>query len=255
MAAMAPAAITAGTMSVLRAIHRQIRVLTVDEHQLVQEGLAAMINREDDMSVVAAASSGEEAIEAVRCYRPDVVTLDLLLPDMPGEDLARRILAEFPRTRIVAITSAQGHMHARRALDAGVQGYLSKAAPRSELVRAIRQVQAGGRTIPGPVASKIAEHLDEESLTPREIQVLKLVARGNRNKQVAAQLSIADETVRMHMKNILGKLAANDRTHAVTIAVTRGLVQLWEDSDATAWPSTADRRTNRGEACRRTANA
>ena len=147
---------------------------------------------------------------------------------MPGEDLARRILAEFPHTRIVAITSAQGHMQARRALDAGVRGYLSKAASNSELIRAIRRVQAGGRMIPGPVASRIAEHLTEETLTSREIQVLQLVARGNRNKEVAAQLSIAEETVRMHMKNILGKLAANDRTHAVTIAVTRGMLRLWD---------------------------
>lgn len=132
--------------------HRAIRVLTVDGQQLVQDGLAAMIDREGDMTVVAAASSGEEAINDVRELRPDVVTLDLLLPDMPGESLARKILAEFPRTRIVAITSAQGHMDARRALDAGVHGYLSKAAPGRELVRAIRQVQAGGRVIPGPVA-------------------------------------------------------------------------------------------------------
>lgn len=225
---MAAATMTFSAMPVLRATRRQIRVLTVDEHQLVQEGLAAMINREEDMTVVATASSGEEAIDHVRRHRPDVVTLDLLLPDMPGEDLARRILAEFPHTRIVAITSAQGHMQARRALDAGVRGYLSKAASNSELIRAIRQVQAGGRMIPGPVASRIAEHLTEETLTSREIQVLHLVALGNRNKEVAAQLSIAEETVRMHMKNILGKLAANDRTHAVTIAVTRGILRLWE---------------------------
>jgi DNA-binding NarL/FixJ family response regulator len=207
---------------------RQIRVLTVDEYQLVQEGLAAIINRERDMTVAATASCGEEAIDAVCRHRPDVVTLDLLLPDMPGEDLARWILADLPRTRIVAITSAQGHAYARRALDAGVHGYLSKAAHKCELVRAIRQVQAGGRIIPGPVASRIAEHLTEEELTPREVQVLQLVAWGNRNKQVAAQLSIADETVRMHMKSILRKLVANDRTHAVTIALTHGILRLWE---------------------------
>src|SRR5580704_7759946 len=154
---MASAAAAISFIPALRAVPRLIRVLTVDGHQLVQEGLAAMIDREDDMTVVATASTGEEALDDIRRYRPDVVTLDLLLPDMPGEDLARRILAEFPRTRILAITSAQGHMHARRALDAGVHGYLSKAAPACELVRAIRQVQAGGRMIPGPVASNIAE--------------------------------------------------------------------------------------------------
>src|SRR5882762_80277 len=154
---MASAAAAAMTVHAgLRIVPRPIRVLTVDAHQLVQEGLAAMINREEDMTVVATASSGEEAIDDVRRYRPDVVTLDLLLPDMPGEELARRILAEFPRTRIVAITGAQGPIHARRALDAGVHGYLSKAAPACDLVRAIRQVQAGGRTIPGPVVFKAA---------------------------------------------------------------------------------------------------
>ena len=136
----------------LRTVPRRIPVLTVDGNQLVQEGLAALIDREEDMIVVATASSGEEAMNDVRRYRPDVVTLDLLLPDMPGEHLARRILAEFPETRIVAITSAQGQVEARRALDAGVHGYLSKAAPGWELVRAIREVQAGERMIPGPMA-------------------------------------------------------------------------------------------------------
>src|SRR6266700_6267551 len=154
----------------LRVAPRPIRVVTVDGHQLVQEGLAAMINREEDMTVVATASTGAEALNDVRRYRPDVVTLDLLLPDMPGEDLARRILGEFPRTRIVAITSAQGHMHARRALDAGVHGYLSKAARGCELVRAIRQVQAGARTIPGPVPFEAAKRLSPGTLTTREVQ-------------------------------------------------------------------------------------
>ena len=223
---MASATAAISFFPALRMVPRPIRVLTVDGHQLVQEGLAAMINREEDMTVVATASTGEEALDDVRRYRPDVVTLDLLLPDMPGEDLARRILAEFPRTRIVAITSAQGHMEARRALDAGVHGYLSKAVPAWELIRAIRQVQTGERMIPGPVAFKAAGHLTEEALTAREIQVLQLVAWGNCNRQVAAQLSIAGETVRMHIKNILEKLAANDRAHAVTIAVTRGILRL-----------------------------
>jgi DNA-binding NarL/FixJ family response regulator len=226
MACAAAAAIT--VRAALRIVPRPIRVVTVDGHQLVQEGLAAMINREEDMTVVATASSGAEALDDVRRYRPDVVTLDLLLPDMPGEDLARRILAEFPRTRILAITSAQGHMHARRALDAGVHGYLSKAAPVCELIHAIRQVQAGARIIPGPSPLQVVERLAEDALTTRELQVLQLVAWGNANTQVAAQLSIAVETVRMHVKNILGKLSANDRTHAVTIAVTRGILRLEE---------------------------
>lgn len=233
---MASAAAAVMVNSALRTVPRRIRVLIVDGHQLVQEGLAAMMDRENDMTVVATASSGEEAVSDVRRYRPDVVTLDLLLPDMPGEDLARRILAEFPQTRLVAITSVQGHTYARRALDAGVHGYLSKAVPVSELVRAIRQVQAGERMIPGPVACQAAEHVNSgESLSPRELQVLQLAAWGNGDRQVAAQLSIACETARMHMKRILGKLGANDRTHAVTIAIMRGILRLGEGSAASQW--------------------
>jgi DNA-binding NarL/FixJ family response regulator len=226
MAAAAATVFTVPTACGLKVIPRRIRVLAVDSHQLVQEGLVAMINREDDMTVVATASTGAEAVDDVRRYRPDVVTLDLVLPDVPGEDLARRILAEFPETRIVAIASAHGHMQARRALDAGVHGLLSKVAPVCELVGAIRQVQAGERMIPGPAPFQVAARVSEGALTAREIQVLQLVAWGNRARQVAEQLSIAGETVRMHMKNILCKLGTNDRTHAVTIAVTRGILRL-----------------------------
>ena len=157
MACAAAAIVAVPIPAGLRVVPRLIRGLTVDSNQLVQEGLAAMIDREADMTVVATASTGEEALDDVRQQRPDVVILDLALPDMPGEELARRILAEFPRTRIVAITSAQGHVQARRALDAGVHGYLSKAAPVRELVRAIRRVQAGERMIPGPVALQRAQ--------------------------------------------------------------------------------------------------
>jgi DNA-binding NarL/FixJ family response regulator len=157
MACAAAAIVAVPIPAGLRVVPRRIRVLTVDGNQLVQEDLAAMIDREADMTVVATASTGEEALDDVRQQRPDVVTLDLALPDMPGEELARRILAEFPRTRIVAVTSAQSHVQARRALDAGVHGYLSKAAPVRELVRAIRRVQAGERMIPGPVALQRAQ--------------------------------------------------------------------------------------------------
>jgi len=232
---MASAAVAIKVSPALRTAPRRIRVLTVDGNQLVQEGLASTISREDDMTVVATASNGKEAIDDVRRYRPDVVTLDLLLPDMPGAELARQILAEFPQTRIVAITSAQGHMHARRALDAGVHGYLSKATPVCEFAGAIRRVQAGERVIPGPVVCQFAERLAGRALTAREIQILQLVAWGNANKQVAAQLSIACETVRMHVKDILGKLGAKDRAHAVTIAITRGILRLVEGSAAPAW--------------------
>ncbi len=189
-----------------------------------------MINREVDMTVVAAASSAEEAMADVRRYRPDVVTLDLLLPDMPGEDLARRILAEFPETRIVAITSAQGHLQARRAFDAGVHGFLSKSLPVCELVRAIRQVHAGERMIPGPVAFNGPERLTAKALSAREIEVLRLVASGASDRQVAEQLSIAGETVRMHMKNILRKLGADNRTQAGVIAAARGVLPPTEST-------------------------
>src|SRR6266851_3025543 len=198
-----------------------IRVLTVDEHPLIREGLAAIINKEPGMVVIAEASNGEEAIEYFRAWRPDVVTVDLVLPDMTGETLAQRILAEFPGARIVVITGARGDVHILRALEAGVKGFVLKGMSNHELLDVIRNVHAGRKMIPREVASALAEHFGDEALTPREVQVLRLVARGNRNKEIAAYLSIADETVRMHMKNILSKLAANDRTHAVTIALTR----------------------------------
>jgi len=178
------------------------------------------------MVVAAAVSTGEEAIEDVRRYRPDVLTLDLLLPDIPGAKLARRILAELPRTWIVAITSTQGSVHMGRALDAGVHGYLSKALTLCELVRAIRHVRAGEGIIPGPVSCETAEHIDCP-LTRREIEVLHLAAWANGNQQIAAQLSIARETARMHTKHILVKLGAHDRAHTVTIAVVRGMLRLW----------------------------
>ena len=205
---------------------RSIRVLTVDEHSLVRQGLAAVINGENGMEVIAEAANGEDAIRLFRDYRPDVMTLDLLLPDMPGEEVASRILAEFPLARIVVITGARGDIHMQRVLEAGVRGLVLKGMTHEGLLDTIRQVHAGRKMISRQVASTLAEHVGEETLTPREVQVLRLVAQGNRNKQVAAHLSIADETVRMHMKNILSKLGANDRTHAVTIALTRGIFQL-----------------------------
>jgi DNA-binding NarL/FixJ family response regulator len=242
---MASAAAAIREHAALRVVPRRISVLTVDGNQLVQEGLAALIDREEDMTVVAAASSGEEAMSAVRRYRPDVVTLDLLLADMPGQHLAQRILAESPEARIVAIASAQGHMEARRALDAGVHGYLSKSAPGWEVVRAIREVHAGARMIPGPTACERSDG-DAGKLTMREIQVLQMAADGSTNKEVAERLSIAADTVRMHTKSILTKLAATDRAHAVAIAVTLGIVQL--ELQAGDW-------VNRREGRRTVANA
>jgi len=209
-----------------KAGQHSIRVLTVDEQPLVREGLAAVINKESGMEVVAEAASGAAAIVAFREYRPDVMTLDLLLPDMAGEDVARGVRDEFPGARIVFITGARGDVRLLRALESGACGLVLKGMQKEELLETIRQVHAGRRMIPRQVASTLAEHLGEDPLTPREVEVLGLVAQGNRNKQVAARLSIADETVRMHMKNILNKLCANDRTHAVTIALARGVIQL-----------------------------
>jgi DNA-binding NarL/FixJ family response regulator len=203
-----------------------IRVLTVDPDPLVREGLAAVINKETGMEVVEEAATGSQAIEYFRQNRPDVVTLSLLLPDMSGEEVARRILAEYPGAKIVVITSVRGDVQLLRVLESGVRGLVLKGVPHRELIETIRQVHAGRKMVPPNVASMLAEHMGEETLTPREVQVLSLVAKGNRNKQVAAHLSIADETVRMHMKNILSKLSANDRTHAVTIALSRGMFEL-----------------------------
>jgi DNA-binding NarL/FixJ family response regulator len=200
--------------------------MTVDEHPLFREGLAAVINREPGITVTAQAASGKDAIALYRDYRPNVVILDLSLPDMPGEQLISRLLAEFPDARIVAITDSDGDVRVLRVLEAGVQGLVFKGMPCKELLDVIRQVHSGKKTVSRQIASLLAEHFSDETLTRREIQVLRLVAEGNRNKEVAACLSIADETVRMHMKNILGKLAAHDRTHAVTIAIKRGIFQL-----------------------------
>ncbi len=200
--------------------------MTVDACSLVREGLAAVIHSATGMEVVAEAATGVQALELYRRWRPDVVTLDLLLPDMPGEKVAARILAEFPRARAVVITGVRGDMHMLRAMEAGVKGVVLKGMPHSALIETIRQVHAGKKVVPCQVAADLAEHFGDDALTPREVQVLRLVARGNRNKQVAAELAIADETVRMHMKNILSKLVANDRTHAVTIALTRGIFHL-----------------------------
>lgn len=200
--------------------------MTVDQHWLVRDGLAAIINNETEMQVVAEASTGAEALDSFRLHRPDVVTLDLTLPDMPGTEVASRLLSEWPAARIVVVTGAGGDVPIGRALAAGVKGFVMKGMSHSHLLDTIRQVHSGRKVIPAEVASALAEHLGDEVLTQREEQVLRLVAHGNRNKQVAVQLSIADETVRMHMKNILSKLAANDRTHAVTIAVKRGMLHL-----------------------------
>lgn len=205
---------------------RPIRILAVDEQPLVREGLAAIINRQEGMGVTAEAANGVDALRIFLEIRPDLVTLDLALPDLTGEELARRMLAANPGARLVAITNERGDVRLLRTLEAGVQGIVRKGASATEMVETIRQVHAGRRKISGDVASILAEHVGDEPLTPREVEVLSEVACGKRNKEIAGSLCIADETVRMHMRNILGKLGAHDRTHAVTIAVGRGIIRL-----------------------------
>lgn len=203
-----------------------IRVLTVDENSLVRAGLSAIVNKDAGMQVVAEARSGEEALERLRDIRPDVMTIDLQLPDMTGEHLVRCATREFPALRVVLIAGRAGDIDFMRMLEAGAIGIVLKDAQDADVVDTIRQVHLGRRVIPRKVASSLAEQLGEETLTAREAEVLRVVALGYRNKEIAAQLSIADETVRMHMKNILSKLAANNRTHAVSIAVSRGMLTL-----------------------------
>jgi DNA-binding NarL/FixJ family response regulator len=204
----------------------KISVLLADDHPMLREGIAAVIQGESDMVVVAEASNGREAVERYREFRPDVTLMDFLMPQMDGLAAIEAIRAEFPEARIVILTTYRGDVQALRALKAGAAGYLLKSAIRTELLEAIRSVHVGRRRIPPEIAAELAEHAAEESLSGRELKVLKFVAAGNSNKQVAAHLCVTEDTVKAHMKNILSKLGANDRTHAVTIAIKRGIIQM-----------------------------
>jgi DNA-binding NarL/FixJ family response regulator len=203
-----------------------IRILTVDDHQLLREGIAAVLESQEDMTVVGEASSGREAIESFRRLRPDVTLMDLRMPDMNGIEAIAGIRAEFPNARIVVLTTYAGDAQAAAALRAGASGYLLKNLVRKELIETIRTVHSGKRRVPPEIAMEIAEHVADDALTERELAVLQGVAAGKSNKMIAAELDIAEGTVKTHMKSILPKLAASDRTHAVMIALKRGILDL-----------------------------
>jgi DNA-binding NarL/FixJ family response regulator len=201
-------------------------VLAVDDHPLLREGIAALIGSEEDMELVGEASNGREALDLFRKYQPDITLMDLRMPEMNGIDAIGAIRGEFFDARIIVLTTHPGDVQVSRALKAGARGYLLKGMLRKELSETIRAVHAGHKRLSSEAAAEIAEHAIDDALTPREIDVLRLVAAGNANKEIGAQLSLTEVTVKSHVKNILAKLGANDRTHAVTIALKRGIIDL-----------------------------
>ena len=203
-----------------------IRILCVDDHPLLREGIAALIENQSDMELVAEACNGREALESFRQHRPDITLMDVQMPGMSGIDAISTIRSEFPDARFIVLTTHPGDMLVSRALKAGARAYLLKSSVRKELLETIRAVHAGQKRVSPEVAAGIAEHATDSVLTPREIDVLRLVARGNANKEVAARLSLTEETVKAHIRSILGKLEANDRTHAVAIGVKRGIIEI-----------------------------
>ena len=203
-----------------------IRVFSVDDHPLLREGIAAIINNQPDMVMVAQAATGGEAIQMFLRHRPDVTLLDLRLPDMSGIDVLIAIRSEVPEARIVMLTTFEGDVDIRRSLEAGARGYMLKSMPQKDLVEMIRQVHAGKKRIPVEVAAHLAEYFGGDALTEREVDVLKRISRGNRNREIGETLFISEETVKVHVRHIMEKLGASDRTQAVAIAVRRGIIQL-----------------------------
>jgi DNA-binding NarL/FixJ family response regulator len=203
-----------------------IRILTVDDHALLRKGIAALVNAEPDMKLIAEASNGRDAIESFRLHRPDVTLMDIQMPGVNGIEAIGCILSEFPDAHIIVLTTYTGDAQVLRALKAGARGYVLKGHVHRELLETIRTVHAGQKGIPPDIAAALAEHAADDELTTREIDVLRLIGAGNSNKLIADQLSIREATVKSHVTNILSKLGANDRAHAVTIALKRGIIQL-----------------------------
>ena len=207
-------------------VPKLIRVLTVDDHPLLRKGIAALVNAEPDMKLIAEASNGQEAVETFRLHRPDVTLMDIQMPGFNGIEAIGRIESEFPDARIIVLTTYTGDAQVVKALRAGARAYILKGHVHRELLETIRAVHAGQKKIPPDIAAELAEHATDDELTQREIDVLRLIAAGNSNKLIADQLSIGEATVKSHVTNILSKLGANDRAHAVTIGLKRGIIEL-----------------------------